>query len=213
MEKKEKILSICMPTYNRPECVAKSLAHYERVIRESGLGEKVEICISDNSTNGETEGVVGGFAKKLCIKYSRNKENLGYDRNAVLAMSLADGKFSQLVGDELFRSEEHTSELQSQFHLLFPFFFFNDPATTEIYTLSLHDALPILDMTAMRCLQCRLRTGNFPSLLGMNCLDRKSTRLNSSHSSISYSLFFFLMIRRPPRSTLFPYTTLFRSWI
>src|SRR3989338_8025562 len=42
-------------------------------------------------------------------------------------------------------------------------------------------------------------------------LDRKSTRLNSSHSSISYSFFFFLMIRRPPRSTLFPYTTLFRS--
>src|SRR3989338_6864943 len=41
------------------------------------------------------------------------------------------------------RSEEHTSELQSQFHLLFPLFFFNDPAPTEIYTLSLHDALPI----------------------------------------------------------------------
>src|SRR3989338_2133469 len=41
--------------------------------------------------------------------------------------------------------------------------------------------------------------------------DRKSTRLNSSHSSISYSLFFFLMTRRPPRSPLFPYTTLFRS--
>src|SRR3990167_6955409 len=42
-------------------------------------------------------------------------------------------------------------------------------------------------------------------------LDRKSTRLNSSHSQISYSPIFFLMIRRPPRSTLFPYTTLFRS--
>src|SRR3989338_6787406 len=43
-------------------------------------------------------------------------------------------------------------------------------------------------------------------------LDRKSTRLNSSHSSISYSsFFFFLMIRRPPRSPLFPSTTLFRS--
>src|SRR5574337_803914 len=50
--------------------------------------------------------------------------------------------------------------------------------------------------------------------------DRKSTRLNSSHHSISYAVFclkkkkinfFFLMIRRPPRSTLFPYTTLFRS--
>src|ERR1039457_4267770 len=42
-------------------------------------------------------------------------------------------------------------------------------------------------------------------------LDRKSTRLNSSHLVISYCVFFFLMIRRPPRSTLFPYTTLFRS--
>ena len=45
--------------------------------------------------------------------------------------------------------------------------------------------------------------------------DRKSTRLNSSHSKISYAVFclkkIFLMIRRPPRSTLFPYTTLFRS--
>src|SRR3989338_6819298 len=43
----------------------------------------------------------------------------------------------------MFRSEEHTSELQSQFHLVFRLFFFNDTATTEIYTLSLHDALPI----------------------------------------------------------------------
>src|SRR3990172_37529 len=41
------------------------------------------------------------------------------------------------------RSEEHTSELQSPLHLLFLLFFFNDTATTEIYTLSLHDALPI----------------------------------------------------------------------
>src|SRR3989338_8284604 len=42
------------------------------------------------------------------------------------------------------RSEEHTSELQSQFHLVCRLFFFNDTATTEIYALSLHDALPIL---------------------------------------------------------------------
>src|SRR3990172_6839619 len=41
------------------------------------------------------------------------------------------------------RSEEHTSELQSRLHLLYPLLFFNDTATTEIYPLSLHDALPI----------------------------------------------------------------------
>src|ERR1051326_4493546 len=41
------------------------------------------------------------------------------------------------------RSEEHTSELQSHSFISFALFFFNDTATTEIYTLSLHDALPI----------------------------------------------------------------------
>src|ERR1035441_4023584 len=45
--------------------------------------------------------------------------------------------------------------------------------------------------------------------------DRKSTRLNSSHLGISYAVFFFKIMRRPPTSTLFLYTTLFRSdlWI
>src|SRR5690242_1352321 len=41
--------------------------------------------------------------------------------------------------------------------------------------------------------------------------DRKSTRLNSSHMSISYAV--FCLLRRPPSSTLFPYTTLFRSGV
>src|ERR1051326_5293148 len=42
-----------------------------------------------------------------------------------------------------YRSEEHTSELQSHSFISYAVFFFNDTATTEIYTLSLHDALPI----------------------------------------------------------------------
>src|SRR2546430_13703752 len=65
------------------------------------------------------------------------------------------------------------------------FFFFNDTATTEIYTLSLHDALPISSRSfpprsarARRCGRPR-----FPKT------DRKSTRLNSSHSQISYAVF------------------------
>src|SRR3989337_3943860 len=63
------------------------------------------------------------------------------------------------------------------------FFFFNDTATTEIYTLSLHDALPIL-MT--------WRAWPSGDTSGSHCstfLDRKSTRLNSSHGSISYAVF------------------------
>src|SRR5438067_11207755 len=71
-------------------------------------------------------------------------------------------------------------------HIRDSYFFFNNTATTEIYTLSLHDALPISQ---------RLRTGDqgcdMPDIADVRgpCGDRKSTRLNSSHVSISYAVF------------------------
>src|SRR3990167_5373191 len=129
------------------------------------------------------------------------------------------------------RSEEHTSELQSQSNLVCRllleknyFFFFNDTATTEIYTLSLHDALPILQpghvlddrRAELRALhlfgalhEAREVVGDHLGLDGLlerrddpvrrvgpahvaqhhlareddrPGIDRKSTRLNSSHS-------------------------------
>src|SRR3712207_7683579 len=98
------------------------------------------------------------------------------------------------------------------------FFFFNDTATTEIYTLSLHDALPIFvspsqsshrgaatgaetdralppqDLPHVRT--CRLvgsndapQTTHSRSAQPDSCGDRKSTRLNSSHANISYAVF------------------------
>src|SRR5258708_23508389 len=69
--------------------------------------------------------------------------------------------------------------------LLFCFFFFNDTATTEIYTLSLHDALPILRLDHSH--PRRLPNGYLGGLWGLQ--DRKSTRLNSSHQIISYAVF------------------------
>src|SRR5260221_5704615 len=80
------------------------------------------------------------------------------------------------------------------------FFFFNDTATTEIYTLSLHDALPICrlqDSAHGAC--CRIavvqRGIELQHELAEDVLranqDRKSTRLNSSHTVISYAVFFF----------------------
>src|SRR5438876_3802649 len=80
--------------------------------------------------------------------------------------------------------------------IVISFFFFNDTATTEIYTLSLHDALPIYH-------DDRLRAGggaprgqepprsDLPGLPARSLRggDRKSTRLNSSHPSISYAVF------------------------
>src|SRR2546430_12654759 len=74
------------------------------------------------------------------------------------------------------------------------FFFFNDTATTEIYTLSLHDALPISRCGSM--LWIRSEVDNIVGAPGRRYLrsqvprpDRKSTRLNSSHSQISYAVF------------------------
>src|SRR5258705_9132944 len=75
---------------------------------------------------------------------------------------------------------------------MFFFFFFNDTATTEIYTLSLHDALPICCR-----LRRRYRRGSSRSAApapgnaapSRSPRDRKSTRLNSSHLGISYAVF------------------------
>src|SRR5437899_8802130 len=64
-------------------------------------------------------------------------------------------------------------------------FFFNDTATTEIYTLSLHDALPIYRDDHLAC-RLAHRIHDVHSFAGR---DRKSTRLNSSHLGISYAVF------------------------
>src|SRR5690348_17668235 len=68
-------------------------------------------------------------------------------------------------------------------------FFFNDTATTEIYTLSLHDALPILPVGAERRRDERAGYAEEAGPEGRRQRDRKSTRLNSSHPSISYAVF------------------------
>src|SRR2546430_2629993 len=84
---------------------------------------------------------------------------------------------------------------------IFEFFFFNDTATTEIYTLSLHDALPIFAgsrsgssassrPSSGSCSSSSSSPGTWPTGRdGSRREDRKSTRLNSSHSQISYAVF------------------------
>src|SRR3712207_7073193 len=84
--------------------------------------------------------------------------------------------------------------------LLVVFFFFNDTATTEIYTLSLHDALPIsgrreasprVDLARRSRARGPGEAAGFPleRRRRMGRRDRKSTRLNSSHANISYAVF------------------------
>src|SRR5476651_2772132 len=76
-------------------------------------------------------------------------------------------------------------------------FFFNDTATTEIYTLSLHDALPI----------CHFQFGadavHAADQHRLAITDRKSTRLNSSHANISYAVFCLKKKKKNLSSNLF----------
>src|SRR3989338_6907532 len=95
-------------------------------------------------------------------------------------------------GAEPARSEEHTSELQSQFHLLFLLFFFlmtRRPPRSPLfpYTTLFRSAQPCRWLWPGHCPQ----TTWHPCPRVQSPRDRKSTRLNSSHSSISFSYFFF----------------------
>src|SRR5256885_10617997 len=96
----------------------------------------------------------------------------------------------------------------------FYFFFFNDTATTEIYTLSLHDALPISrgtgstaewlnaltrESATMKSESKRERCGDF---MTEEWRDRKSTRLNSSHLVISYAVFCLKKKNKKPQQLM-----------
>src|ERR1039457_5273976 len=93
-----------------------------------------------------------------------------------------------------------------------PSFFFNDTATTEIYTLSLHDALPISEVR-VHVVQPQGIGGGIRrfgvEVARVHRSGEDTSELQSPCKVVCRR--FFLMIRRPPRSTLFPYTTLFRS--
>src|SRR5438270_6636366 len=92
------------------------------------------------------------------------------------------------------------------------FFFFNDTAPTEIYTLSLHDALPISgshhrlhgDGVRRRRRRCSRTSTAAPT-------DRKSTRLNSSHSQISYAVFCLKKKKKTSYTLLTSYTPSFTT--
>src|SRR5947199_6180346 len=93
-------------------------------------------------------------------------------------------------------------------------FFFNATATTEIYTLSLHDALPICHKEktsrpwcwptgSHRCRSAQAGRLRHLGRSGVGRGDRKSTRLNSSHLGISYAVFCLKKKKKYKKMTLF----------
>src|SRR5476651_2375647 len=102
--------------------------------------------------------------------------------NSVYARGLADGSL---------RSERSAQDLAEVYVCALEGFFLNGTATTEIYTLSLHDALPISHTVPSIAALVAPMAANpmYPPQTPGHYADRKSTRLNSSHANTSYAVF------------------------
>lgn len=96
------VLTIAIPTFNRAFYLEKSLNNIiPQIMVVNSSTKKVELLVSDNASKDNTEEIV----KKFCsnygfIRYNRNVENLGPDRNFLTCINLANGKFTLLIGDD-----------------------------------------------------------------------------------------------------------------
>lgn len=91
-------LSVCIPTCNRAAALDRLLACLHS--QHKMLAGKVEFCISDNCSNDGTPDVVKKWTARMPLRYNRNKSNLGYDRNVIAAIRLANGRYTWIMGDD-----------------------------------------------------------------------------------------------------------------
>lgn len=91
-------LSICIPTYNRAKHLANCLNSI--ILCNSRSELEFEVCVSDNCSTDDTEDVVRHAQSAIQIKYQRNADNLGIPRNFLNVVSMAEGDFAWLIGDD-----------------------------------------------------------------------------------------------------------------
>ena len=118
-------LSICIPTFNRSAHLANCLNSIVLCDAQSEI--KFQICISDNHSTDETEHVVRQAQSVLDIKYHKNKSNLGIPRNFLKVVSMADGEFIWLIGDDDLLLPNAITDLYNLIddHLSVDFFYVN----------------------------------------------------------------------------------------
>ncbi len=96
------LLSICIPTFNRSRFLAELLeALLPQLIASPSHGAGVELLISDNASADDTPAIVTALqARGLPARYVRNGTNLGADANFLQCLSLAEGKYVWVLGDD-----------------------------------------------------------------------------------------------------------------
>ena len=93
------ILSICIPTYNRVNQLDNCLNSI-LISKRNVDNFNFEICVSDNNSEGDTESIIKKYNKELKIKYNRNEKNLGFAVNGIKSISMAEGEFSWMIGND-----------------------------------------------------------------------------------------------------------------
>ncbi|MCF7843484.1 glycosyltransferase family 2 protein [Candidatus Gracilibacteria bacterium] len=97
----KKILSICIPTYNRAECLKDCLNSIFYQLKNEQVLEKIEVVISDNASTDNTTEIVKSFQKQFNnILYFKNEKNLGFDRNLAKTVRESGGKYCLTIGDD-----------------------------------------------------------------------------------------------------------------
>ena len=93
------ILSICIPTYNRVNQLDNCLNSI-LISKKNVDNFNFEICVSDNNSEEDTESIIKKYNKELKIKYNRNEKNLGFAINGIKSISMAEGEFSWMIGND-----------------------------------------------------------------------------------------------------------------
>lgn len=96
-------LSFCIPTYNRADYIGQTLESMAVQIIEGEWTDCIEVCISDNASQDDTDDVIRKFQSdypSVRTVYSKNCENMGADRNYLRVVTLASGEYCWLFGSD-----------------------------------------------------------------------------------------------------------------
>lgn len=158
-------LSVCIPTYNRAAHLASCLNSIILLRAHSDI--ELQVCVSDNASNDETVAVVRNAQLSLNIKYHRNQCNLGIPRNFLNVVSMADGDFAWLLGDDDLLMPDCLERLGRIFkeHPSVDFFFVNAYHLTTEYVHSFPQPFDTKNLPSDMTLFSKMgRSGEMPFL-------------------------------------------------
>lgn len=130
------LLSICIPTYNRADHLGNCLNSI--ILSKKNEDLSFQICVSDNNSGDKTESIVRNAQSFMDIKYHKNTSNIGIARNFLNVVSMADGDFVWLIGDDDLLLPNALEELNKLIrgHQKVDFFYVNAFHLTTEYVFS-----------------------------------------------------------------------------